>query len=251
MFFIKGFSFKFVLFKNLYFFKIKFLKNKFLCRIWRVVKFLIRNLTRCKILTSKSCFLYLLFRFLLHCYQSAREQLVGLWLGVKRFFTSVWHVFVSQLVQSFWLLRFLWHLGSWWVCWLYHLHYQLNYKNLFGIQKIIRLQRFYFKRCYNTIKVTMTIKKTIYNFYYFEFKFSLFNFFNSFCKHWTTALRCFCLLKRAEQRFLVLFRRESLFCNARHSVHSLVSVIKGNYSLHDMKHLSFLCNNFPTESILE
>ena len=36
------------------------------------------------------------------CY---REQLVGLWLGVKRFFTSVRLVFVSQLVQSFWFLR--------------------------------------------------------------------------------------------------------------------------------------------------
>ena len=28
------------------------------------------------------------------------SQLVGLLLGVKRFLTSVWHVFVSQLVQS-------------------------------------------------------------------------------------------------------------------------------------------------------
>ena len=47
------------------------------------------------------------------CY---REQLVGLWLGVKRFFTSLWHVFVSQLVQSFRLLHSLSHLGSCWVC---------------------------------------------------------------------------------------------------------------------------------------
>ena len=38
-------------------------------------------------------------------------HLGGLWLGVKRFFTSVWHVFVSQLVQSFCLLRSSWHLG--------------------------------------------------------------------------------------------------------------------------------------------
>ena len=30
----------------------------------------------------------------------------------KIFFTSVWHVFVSRLVLSFWLLRDLWHLGS-------------------------------------------------------------------------------------------------------------------------------------------
>ena len=44
------------------------------------------------------------------------SQLVGLWLGVKRFFTTVWQVFVSQLVQSFWLLHSLWQLGSFWVC---------------------------------------------------------------------------------------------------------------------------------------
>ena len=40
------------------------------------------------------------------------EQLAGLWLGVKRFFTRVWHVFVSRLIQSFRLLRSLWQLGS-------------------------------------------------------------------------------------------------------------------------------------------
>ena len=63
------------------------------------------------------------------------SQLVGLWLGVKKFFKSVWRVFVSQLVQSFWLLLSLWHLDSWWVCWLYHLHYQLIYTNLFEFRK--------------------------------------------------------------------------------------------------------------------
>ena len=31
---------------------------------------------------------------------------------VKRFLTSVWHVIVSLLVESFWLLGSLWHLGS-------------------------------------------------------------------------------------------------------------------------------------------
>ena len=55
----------------------------------------------------------ILAALLSECY---REQLVGFWLGVKGFFTSVWHVFVSQLVQSFWLLRSLWHLGSCWLC---------------------------------------------------------------------------------------------------------------------------------------
>ena len=44
----------------------------------------------------------------------------------KKIFTRVRHVFVSQLVQSFCLLRSLWHLSSYWVCWLSHLHYQLN-----------------------------------------------------------------------------------------------------------------------------
>ena len=50
--------------------------------------------------------------------------------------------------------------------------------------------------------------------------------------------------------FFVLFPQESLFCNARLSVHSLVSVIKINCSLHGIKHLSTLCN-FSTEQILE
>ena len=49
----------------------------------------------------------------------------------------------------------------------------------------------------------------------------------------------------------VLFPQESLFFNARHSVHSLVSVIKLNCSLHVIKHFSPLCNNFSTESIFE
>ena len=40
------------------------------------------------------------------------SQLVGLWLGVKRFLTSVWHVFVSHLVQTFCLLPSLLQLGS-------------------------------------------------------------------------------------------------------------------------------------------
>ena len=51
--------------------------------------------------------------------------------------------------------------------------------------------------------------------------------------------------------FFVLFPQESLFCNARNSVQSLVSVIKVNCSLHVIKHLSTLCNNFSTESIHE
>ena len=49
-----------------------------------------------------------------------------------------------------------------------------------------------------------------------EFEFSLFNFFNSFCKDWTTGLRCFCLLKGAEQMFFGTFssRVSFLQCSA-------------------------------------
>ena len=79
----------------------------------------------------------------------------------------------------------------------------------------------------------------------------VFLLFQSFCKHWTIGLRCFCLLKRAEQKFFVLFPQEPFFCNARHSVHSLISVIKVSCSLQVIKHLSTLCNIFSTESILE
>ena len=47
----------------------------------------------------------------------------------------MWHVFVSRLVLSFWLLRSLWQLGSWWVWWLNQLHYQLLSANPNGIFK--------------------------------------------------------------------------------------------------------------------
>ena len=48
-----------------------------------------------------------------------------------------------------------------------------------------------------------------------------------------------------------LFPQESLLCNARHFVHSLVSLNKVNCSLDVIKHVSILCNNFSTESIIE
>ena len=54
-------------------------------------------------------------------------------------------MFVSLLPLSFSLLRSLWHLDSWWGCWLYLLHYRLIYTNLLGIRKMVSLQRFYFK----------------------------------------------------------------------------------------------------------
>ena len=132
----------------------------FQSKIWRVVKLLNQNLMRCIFFILKSdtlykflseiCFSKGIFRFSLNYYQTATnitEWLVGKWpLGVKDFFTSVWYVFVSFLLLSFSLLRSLWGLGSWWVWWLYHLRYQLIYTNLFGFQKMVSLQRFYFKR---------------------------------------------------------------------------------------------------------
>ena len=51
--------------------------------------------------------------------------------------------------------------------------------------------------------------------------------------------------------FFDLLPQESLLCNARHSVYSLVSLIKVNCSLHVVKRLSTRCNNCCTESILE
>ena len=122
----------------------------FQSKIWRVVKTFYKNLTRCTFFYSKIghvltfllqiCFSDRLFRFSLINYQSStsiKKNLVGKWrwLVVKRIFTNVWHVFVSRLVLSFWLLRSLWQWGSWWVWWLYHSHYQSIYTNLFRISK--------------------------------------------------------------------------------------------------------------------
>ena len=131
--------------------------KNFCFKIWGVVFFHLKSDTlyfsQIKIwrvlFQFKICFSSRLFRFSLNHYQGAtniKEQLVGQWrwLGVKKLFTSVWHVFVSCLLLSFWMLRSLWQLGSWWVRWLYSLHYLMTYKNLFGLQKMVTLQRFYF-----------------------------------------------------------------------------------------------------------
>ena len=114
---------------------------------YRVVYFSIQNLTRCNFSISKSCFLNRLFWFSLKYHQSVtniKELLAGKWQrpGLKKFFKSVWQIFVSHFVLSFWLLRSLRQLGSWWVWWLF----DLPYKNLFGIQKTVSLRRFYNKR---------------------------------------------------------------------------------------------------------
>ena len=51
--------------------------------------------------------------------------------------------------------------------------------------------------------------------------------------------------------FLEILPQESLSCKAQHSIYIRVSVIEVNCSLHVIKHLSTLCINISTESILE
>ena len=137
-FFEIGFSSKLCFLKILFSSKSCFLKIFFFFKTWRVVKLFFQNLlfkTSFQILAELSS----------KCYQNQKTtcwKTTRAW-GKNVFFSSVWYVFVSRLVLYFWLLRFLWQLGSWWVCWLYHLHYQLIYTNLFGIQKMVNLQSFF------------------------------------------------------------------------------------------------------------
>ena len=128
--------------------------------VWFAEKILIQNQTPCKFSNLKSdafkrfhikLSLNRFIRFLLNCYQSIaniRSQFVGKRLlhGVRKFFMIVWHLFVSYLVLSYWFICSLWQLGSWWVQWLYLLHHQLIHTNIFVIQKMVKLQRFCFKR---------------------------------------------------------------------------------------------------------
>ena len=48
-----------------------------------------------------------------------------------------------------------------------------------------------------------------------------------------------------------LFSQEPLFCNTRDFVHSSVSLVKGDCSLHIAKQFSTLCINVSAESVLE
>ena len=50
---------------------------------------------------------------------------------------------------------------------------------------------------------------------------------------------------------LKLFSQEPHFFNTLHFVHSSVSLVKGDCSLHIVKHISTLCNKFSAESVLE
>ena len=125
----------------------------FKAKIWRVVKTLFQNLTRCvfclKNLT-RCKFLISVFQIILSDFRWFNIKLLPTsnntllendnGLEVKTHFTGVSYVFVSRLVLPFWLLRFLWQSGSWWVSWLYKLHYQLIYTKIFGVQKMVSLQ---------------------------------------------------------------------------------------------------------------
>ena len=47
------------------------------------------------------------------------------------------------------------------------------------------------------------------------------------------------------------FSQEPLLCITRHFVHPSVSLLKGECSLHIVRHISTLCNNFSIEAVLE
>ena len=53
----------------------------------------------------------MLFIFSASCCFVIKAQTVGLWHGVKCFFTSMWHVFVSRLVQIFLNIGFFMAIG--------------------------------------------------------------------------------------------------------------------------------------------
>ena len=48
-----------------------------------------------------------------------------------------------------------------------------------------------------------------------------------------------------------LFSQEPLFWNTRNFVHCSVYVVEGDCSMHIVKHISSLYNNFAAESLLE
>ena len=73
------------------------------------------------------------------------SQLVGLWLGVKRFFTSVWHVFFPQFVQYFLAIAFFMAFGF--LLGVLTISFALPiglYKSLWNSENV-SLQRFKFK----------------------------------------------------------------------------------------------------------
>ena len=57
-----------------------------------------------------------------------------------------------------------------------------------------------------------------------------------------------CFLESTQKILLKLF---SLFCNTRHFLHSSVSLVKRDCSLHIVKHISTFCHFFSIEAVLE
>ena len=83
----------------------------FKLKIWRVVEFLIQNLKRRKKFNSKSCFLNLLFRFLLHCYQSGTTCRFMAWckkiflrLCIMCLSHNLYHLFGYCVFYDTWVL---------------------------------------------------------------------------------------------------------------------------------------------------
>ena len=64
-------------------------------------------------------------------------------------------------------------------------------------------------------------------------------------------MRRFGLLEGPQQMFFAIFRQESLFRDAGHSLHSSVLLDKMNCPLQIIKDLSTLDNNFALEAVLE
>ena len=91
-----------------------------------------------------------------------------------------WRVFVSDLILSFFLLRSLWQLVSWWVWRLYHLQHQLIYARLFGFKKMRNVQRLYIKHTKLLVKLPWPSRK----------KSSIFNSFNSNSLFSTCSILC-------------------------------------------------------------
>ena len=61
------------------------------------------------------------------------------------FFTSVWHVFVSRLLLSFWLLRSFMAIGFLMGVTTVSFALPTDLSKFFGIQKMVSLQRCFFK----------------------------------------------------------------------------------------------------------
>ena len=147
------------------------------------------------------------------------------------FVMSVWHVFGSHFVLSFCLKRSFCQLSSWWVWWLYHLPYQLIYKNFFRIQKKVSLQRFFLKGTKLVMWLPWPSRKqpTIS----ISSNSNLVFLASSILSAKTDPLFCVDLVfgRSSTNVFWTSSSRVS-FRNAGQSIHSSVLVVEINYPLH-------------------